>query len=116
MTRVRAAAALALVIAAPAAGAAQSSLAQCLADRGFVMYGASWCPYCREQKRVFGNDAKNLPYVECSADDVPHGRSTRICETKGIDVYPTWRFADGMLHEGIRSRKQLAELSGCSLD
>src|SRR6185295_15117730 len=88
VTRTLAAAALALLIAAPVSGAAQPSLAQCLTDKGFVMYGASWCPYCREQKRQFGRDAKNLPYVECSADDAPHGKGTQVCEKRGIDVYP----------------------------
>jgi len=62
-----------------------STLAQCLAEKHFVFYGASWCPYCRQQRALFGADAVNLPYVECSADGRRHGEQTARCERNGID-------------------------------
>jgi thiol-disulfide isomerase/thioredoxin len=97
-----------------AAKDAPPSLARCLADKGFVFFGASWCPYCREQKRLFGHDAANLPYVECSADGKPHGAQTYQCDMEGIGSYPTWRFPDGRLHGGVQSLEGLRDVSGCS--
>ena len=95
---------------------ASAGLASCLGEKGFLFYGASWCPYCARQKKMFGSDAKNLPYVECSADRVPHGKGTQVCDSKGIDVFPTWQTPDGLLYTGVRSREELAAASGCSLD
>jgi thiol-disulfide isomerase/thioredoxin len=89
------------------------SLAQCLKDKGAVFYGAFWCPHCQEQKKMFGNSAKLLPYVECSQ---PDGKSqTQICIDKGVISYPTWEFADGSKLTGEQAPAILAEKAGCSL-
>lgn len=90
--------------------------AACLKERGAIFYGAYWCPHCQEQKRIFGNSAKVLPYVECS---LPGGGSgggvTLECQKANITSYPTWDFADGTRQAGVLTLSQLAEYSGCEL-
>lgn len=88
-------------------------LAQCLKDKGAVFYGAFWCPHCQEQKKMFGNSAKLLPYVECST---PDGKNqTQICIDKGVQSYPTWEFSDGSKLTGEQQPQILAEKAGCEL-
>jgi thiol-disulfide isomerase/thioredoxin len=88
-------------------------LAQCLKDKGAVFYGAFWCPHCQEQKKMFGNSAKLLPYVECST---PDGKNqTQICIDKGVQSYPTWEFADGSKLTGEQQPQILAEKAGCEM-
>jgi len=89
------------------------SFAQCLKDKGAVFYGAFWCPHCQNQKAMFGNSARKLPYVECS---LPSGNGqTQVCIDKKIEGYPTWEFADGSRLTGEISLPTLAEKTGCSL-
>ena len=88
-------------------------LAQCLKDKGAVFYGAFWCPHCQEQKKMFGNSADLLPYVECSN---PDGQSqTQACNDKNIQGYPTWEFADGSRLSGEQQPQALADKTGCAL-
>jgi thiol-disulfide isomerase/thioredoxin len=88
-------------------------LAQCLGEKGAKFYGAFWCPHCQEQKKMFGNSAALLPYVECSNAD---GKTqTQICIDKKIQSYPTWEFADGSRMTGEQQPSALAEKTGCAL-
>jgi len=85
------------------------ALAEHLNKTGAKFYGTYWCPHCEEQKELFGASVQRLPYIECS----PGGRSARqaaICNTAGIQVYPTW-FINGQRHEGLLSLQELARLS-----
>ncbi len=87
--------------------------AKCLKDKGAVFYGAFWCPHCQNQKAMFGNSEKYLPYVECSTSD---GKGqVPICSQKNITAYPTWVFADGSRESGEIPLNKLAEKTGCSL-
>jgi thiol-disulfide isomerase/thioredoxin len=96
---------------APARADRLAEIARCLADRGAVFYGASWCPYCRKQLRAFGNSARFLPYVECSD---PNTRRTRPeCRAAGVRSYPTWVFPNGLVVSGSKPPEELAALSGC---
>lgn len=89
------------------------AFATCLKDQGAVFYGAFWCKYCNEQKKMFGVSQKLLPYEECSTSD---GRSQLpICKDKGITSYPLWEFADGSKLNGVVPFAQLAEKTSCSL-
>lgn len=89
------------------------TFAQCLKDSGAMFYGAFWCPHCREQKAMFGNSAKLIPYTECST---PDGQSqTLICKEKDIKSYPTWIFADGSLSTGTLELADLATRTGCAV-
>ena len=86
------------------------ALAEHLADEGAEFYGASWCPHCQEQKRLFGASADRLPYVECS----PGGQGTpqaSACAAAGVRQYPTW-FIGGRRFEEVLTLPRLAELTG----
>jgi len=89
------------------------AFAECLGDRGVIFYGAFWCPHCQEQKALFGNSAKHLPYVECST---PNGQGQlQICIDEGVNSYPTWEFADGERVTGVLPLDVLSERTGCPL-
>jgi len=89
------------------------TFAQCLEEKGATFYGAFWCPHCQAQKRMFGNSASLLPYVECSTPDGQN--QLQVCIDKQIQQYPTWDFADGSRLTGEVPLAQLAEKTGCVL-
>lgn len=80
-------------------------LAKCLKDKGAKFYGTSTCPHCNNQKAMFGDAAKELPYIECNTN--------KACSDAGITAYPTWVFYDGTKQMGEISLEQLKQLSGC---
>jgi uncharacterized membrane protein len=84
-------------------------LALHLKDSGIKMYGAYWCPHCQEQKAMFGDASKQVPYVECAPGAA--NAKPELCHQKLIGSYPTWE-VNGKLIEGVQSLSQLAELSG----
>jgi len=86
------------------------ALAQCLGDKGVIFYGAYWCEKCKEQKRLFGNSARFLPYVECF-DDLTTKKP--LCIEKKIVKHPAWDFADGSRLTGVQLPAVLAEKAGC---
>lgn len=87
--------------------------AQCLKDKKVVFYGAFWCPHCQNTKKLFGNSARLLPYVECST---PDGKGQlQICVDKKIVNYPTWDFPDGSRLTGERTLQELGDKTGCTL-
>jgi len=89
-------------------------LARCLTDKGAKMYGAYWCPHCKEQKEMFGASFKYVKYIECS---LPGGRGQNsLCRQAGIKGYPTWEFGDGSRQAGKLSLFELAEKAGCPYD
>lgn len=89
------------------------TFAVCIADSGAKFYGAYWCSHCQNQKALFGNSAKKLPYIECS---LPNGNGqTKVCVDNGIESYPTWVFADGTRQTGELSLSELASSTKCAL-
>lgn len=84
----------------------------CIKDSGTIFYGAFWCPHCQEQKALFGNSAKLLPYTECST---PSKAQTQVCTDAGVTSYPTWKFPDGTLETGLKTIVELAEKTKCVL-
>lgn len=93
------------------ASGAKASVAGCLAAKGAVFYGTSWCPQCARQRRSFGASAAELPYVECSVNGTR--QETAHCAAKGIRAYPTWVFPDGRRQSGVLSVETLARVTGC---
>ncbi|MBI4150681.1 hypothetical protein HY492_00995 [Candidatus Woesearchaeota archaeon] len=76
--------------------------AQCLTEKGAVMYGAiEWCQYTKEQAGMFGKSFKYLDYRDYR--DLP-----------GIKKTPTWQI-DGQLYENVQSLQRLSSLTGCPL-
>lgn len=93
------------------ASAPVAQFAQCLKDSGAIFYGAFWCPHCQAQKKLFAGADDLLPYVECST---PNGQGQLpVCQSKNVQSYPTWDFADGSRLTGELSFAQLSEKSGC---
>ena len=92
--------------------------AKCLSSKGVVMYGAWWCPHCKEQKEDFGASWDILKeaggYVECSTSD--QNVQTQVCRDAGITSYPTWRFADGSEMKGRQTFFTLGNKTGCLED
>ncbi|MFA7253584.1 MAG: hypothetical protein WC107_03440 [Patescibacteria group bacterium] len=84
-------------------------LAKFLNSEGMVMYGAYWCSHCNSQKKMFGDAAKYLDYVECD----PKGQNANPdeCTAQGIDGYPTWVYK-GQKYSGERKMSELAEIVG----
>src|SRR5215470_200422 len=60
------------------------AFARCLGDRGLKMYGAFWCPHCKEQKALFRASFKYAPYVECGIEGNASGGQTQVCKDAGI--------------------------------
>ena len=82
-------------------------LALCLKRKGVKFYGASYCKYCTRQKEMFGDSAKDLPYIECENPKNPE------CEQQNIDGYPTWVFQNGKKVSGLLNMEELKEYSEC---
>lgn len=87
------------------------SLAKCLKDKGAKFYGASWCGHCNNQKKMFGEDAKYLPYIECS--EGANNNQKQVCTDAGVKGYPMWVFADGKIQSGEMTLVQLKQAAGC---
>jgi len=84
----------------------------CLNDNGVKMYGAFWCPVCKQQQEEFGRSWKNVNYVECSKSN---RQQTKLCFDEKIESYPTWEFNDGEKISGLLSLFDLSERTGCAL-
>ena len=87
------------------------ALAEHLTETGAVFYGASWCPHCQEQKRLFGASASRLPYVECS----PGGRTappSAACRRAGVQTYPTWVIDGRAIVGQVLTLADLADRTG----
>ena len=85
---------------------ALSSFAQCLTQKGAVMYGAEWCAHCQNQKKLFGEAWRYISYVECPDDP-------NRCLAEGVEGYPTWIFPGDLRLQGEQSMGKLSEASGC---
>jgi len=81
--------------------------AQCIDEKGVIMYGSIRCSHCQNQKDAFGSSFQYITYVEC-----PDNPST--CENAGISGYPTW-VIDNQKYPGAKEMEVLASLTGCEL-
>lgn len=88
---------------------ALDSFAQCLTEKGFVMYGTYWCSHCRNEKEAFGDSFQYAAYVECTEEP---GR----CAGANVQKTPTWVAPGGVFLEGEQGIGRLSEVSGCALD
>ncbi len=104
---------LSLLLAGCSSSSVNPEFAQCLTEKGAVMYGAYWCSHCINQKKLFGDSWEFVNYVECS---LPGGKGqTEVCVKAGIEGYPTWEFADGSRQSGELSLAALSTTTGCPL-
>jgi hypothetical protein len=95
------------------------NLAKCLSEKNVTMYGACWCPHCKDQKKEFGSSFQYINYIECQVIEnnqcVADGRQTEICKNAEINGYPAWIFNDGTRKEGFVTLKDLAAAANCSI-
>jgi|TARA_Y100000310_G_scaffold63439_2_gene58866 ETRAMP family membrane protein len=75
--------------------------AQCLKDKGAVMFGSSTCQYTTGQHGMFGPSKKFLD-------------SRDFTEDKNIKITPTW-LINGLYYENAQSLQTLADLTDCEL-
>jgi len=87
------------------------ALAEHLTERGVLFYGASWCPHCQEQKRLFGTSADRLPYIECSPAG-PNTPQAPSCNRAGVQSYPTWIINGRAFVGEVLTLAQLADATG----
>jgi len=87
----------------------KENLAKFLKEKGMILYGAYWCPHCKDQKALFGDAAKYLDYVECDAKG--EGANPDECVARGIEGYPTWIY-EGKQYSGPQTLEELAEIVG----
>ncbi len=84
-----------------------NGFAQCLTEKGIVMYGTEWCSHCKAQKAMFGKSFEFVNYVDCDKDK-------SACVINGVRGYPTWKINE-KLYPGEQKLERLAALSGCEL-
>lgn len=89
------------------------AFAQCLNEKGIVMYGAYWCPHCQNQKDMFGKSVEYINYVEC--DPRGNDANPELCQAKGVNSYPTWEFPNGEIVSGEMSLREISFRSECEL-
>ena len=90
--------------------AAKVALASYLKQIGARFYGTYWCPYCNQQKEMFGQQAATqINYIECD----PQGKNPRLdlCQKAKISAFPTWEIY-GRQYPGMQPLEELANLSG----
>ncbi|MBM3284184.1 hypothetical protein FJY90_08180 [Candidatus Gottesmanbacteria bacterium] len=87
-------------------GASEDSLARCLRDRNFVMYGLTECGSCNLQRGYFGRSFNLIRYIDCDKEQ-------QLCELKNIRSYPIWEDEKGNIYKGAIPLEMLAQLSGC---
>jgi hypothetical protein len=98
---------LALILLAGCSSTNYDSFAQCLTEKGAIMYGTDWCGYCNQQKGAFGSSFQYVDFVDCDND-------MGACSQANIGSYPTW-VINGNQYRGEQSLSRLAYLTGCNL-
>jgi|TARA_Y100000310_G_scaffold343261_1_gene450036 glutaredoxin len=93
---------------------ANDEFAKCLTENNVKIYGAYWCPHCKDQKELFGNSWKHVDYIECSLPN--NAGQTAVCSQAGIQSYPMWEFSDGSRVLGYQTLEGLSQLSNCNLN
>ncbi len=86
----------------------EGTLAKCLAEKGAIMYGTSWCGHCTQQKKDFKTESKEfLPFIDCE-------EQKGLCSDAKITAYPTWVLHDKTQLVGGQKLETLAEKTSCT--
>ena len=87
-------------------------LANQLNQVGARVFGAHWCPACKEQMKLFGKQAGGkLNYVECGLPD-KYPDQVNQCRDENIRSIPTWTRPGSARLEGVQSINTLERWSG----
>jgi large repetitive protein len=85
------------------------AFAKAIAATETTFFGAAWCRFCADQKRLFEDGGDYLPYVEVTN---PDRTPNQIAIDNNITTYPTWVFPDGSRLEGLQSLQTISQRSG----
>ena len=88
------------------------AFAKALTDSGTRYFGAAWCPHCTDQKELFQDGGKFLPFIEVTN---PDHTPNQIGIDEGITEYPTWEFPDGSRLTGEQTLQTLSQRSGVAI-
>lgn len=92
------------------------AFAQCLTEKGWIMYSSITCSACRVQRELFGPAEAHLKIIECS----PHAPDTQVqqCLDKRIRYTPTWLMEQNGTEikrlKGYKKLEELASITGCT--
>ena len=81
--------------------------ANCLTEKGAVVYGNDHCSFTQKQLSWFGNSRDNLNYVKCA-------ENKELCDSKSVKVTPTWEI-NGAMYPEVQTFERLSALTGCSI-
>lgn len=83
-----------------------------LAAAGVKFFGADWNAPSNQQKSLFQDGARFLPFIEVTNPD----RSLNaVGLANNITTFPTWEFPDGSRATGVLSLAEIAQRSGVSI-
>lgn len=82
------------------------AFADCLTEKGASMYGADWCPACKQQKKLFGEAFSHVRYVNCDFEK-------KDCNKNGIERYPTWIIGKKRFI-GVQTLSELSQITECT--
>ena len=80
---------------------ALDDFAQCLTEKGAIMYGATSCQYSHAQQGMFGNSKKYLDIRDFTEDS-------------NVKTTPTW-IINGNYYANVQTFDRLASLTGCEI-
>jgi hypothetical protein len=78
---------------------------ECLNEKGFVLLGFNGNAFVDAQRKIFGEFAENVSYIDCSVSSF---------ECIGAVIYPSWKTSEGVISGGL-SLGVLSGISGCKL-
>lgn len=80
---------------------------KCIASQS-VLYSSPTCSHCQKQKEILGEYFSLFKTINCFSEP-------EKCNEAGIQVYPTWVINEKQ-YAGVKSVKELAELTNCECD
>ena len=85
-----------------------ADFAQCLTQKGAVMYGLDTCSSCLHQKKIFGEAFEHVNYVNCNFDQ-------ESCRVNRISRVPKWIVRGEKMEGNVQTFDRLSEVTGCVL-
>ncbi|HAC92495.1 MAG TPA: hypothetical protein DCF63_17975 [Planctomycetaceae bacterium] len=86
--------------------------AKALAATTTVLFGADWHSGTTDQRQLFQDGAKYLPFVNVTN---PNRSPNQTASQNNITAYPTWVFPDGSRLEGVQSLATISLRSGVAI-
>ncbi|MGL4513012.1 MAG: peptidylprolyl isomerase [Lacipirellulaceae bacterium] len=86
--------------------------AQALAATTTRLYGASWNAASSQQRALFQDGARLLPFVESTNNDRTPNQAAR---DNNVTTYPTWVFPDGSRATEVLTLQQISQRSGVAI-